>query len=64
MMFVILHELAHIMSDTIGHNNEFRNNFKFLLDRASEINIYEPVNYQESPIQYCGLKINHTPIKF
>jgi len=26
MMFVILHEMAHIMSDSIGHNNEFRSN--------------------------------------
>jgi hypothetical protein len=64
MMFVVLHELAHIMSDSVGHNNEFRTNFKFLLEHASKINLYDPVNYQDSPIQYCGLKINNTPLKF
>ena len=40
-MFVAIHELAHIASETIGHNDEFWNNFKFLLDNAVEIKIYK-----------------------
>ena len=27
--FVILHELAHVMSDSYGHGNEFKTNFDF-----------------------------------
>ena len=30
LMFVSIHELAHIMSKTYGHNDEFRENFIFL----------------------------------
>lgn len=61
LMFVILHELAHLMSDSIGHNKEFRTNFRFILKRAKEINIYYPVDYYRNPKPYCGLKINSTP---
>lgn len=64
MMFVILHEMAHIMSDSIGHNTEFMNNFKFILKVASEIDLYDKINYSENPQSYCGIKINSTPIKF
>lgn len=63
MMFVILHEMAHIMSDSIGHNNEFRENFIFLLKNAAQIDLYKKINYQKEPQSYCGLKINTTPIK-
>ena len=31
IMFVAIHELAHVMSVTIGHNEEFYTNFRFLL---------------------------------
>jgi hypothetical protein len=64
MMFVLLHELAHIMSDTIGHNAEFRDNFIILLKEAHKLNLYDTVNYAKYPKSYCGLKINSTPIKF
>lgn len=61
LMFVAIHELAHIASETIGHNEEFWNNFKFLLDNAVDINIYEPVDYKNNPVQYCGMEINDNP---
>jgi hypothetical protein len=63
MMFVILHEMAHIMSDSVGHNKEFRNNFVFLLKNAAQIDLYKRINYQQEPQSYCGLQINTTPIK-
>ena len=34
LMFVVLHELAHVMSDSVGHNKEFKDNFKFILNKA------------------------------
>ena len=61
LTFVAIHELAHISSKTIGHNEEFWNNFKFLLDNAVEIGIYEPVYYKNKPIEYCGMEINDNP---
>jgi hypothetical protein len=64
MMFVLLHELAHIMSDTIGHNKEFKDNFIILLKEAHKLGLYDTINYAKYPKSYCGLKINSSPIKF
>lgn len=61
LTFVALHELSHIMSVSIGHNDEFWNNFKFLLDEAVAIHIYDPVDYKRTPENYCGLEINDNP---
>ena len=40
IFFVVLHELAHIMSKSIGHNDEFWNNFRYLLKHCIEIKLY------------------------
>jgi predicted metal-dependent hydrolase len=64
IMFVLLHELAHIMSDTIGHNKEFRDNFIILLEEAHKLDLYNTINYSKYPKSYCGLKINSSPIRF
>lgn len=61
LTFVALHELSHVMSVSIGHNDEFWKNFKFILDNAVEINIYEPVDYRKKPENYCGLEITDNP---
>ena len=61
IMFVLLHELAHIMSKSYGHNEEFKNNMDFLVKLAAELGIYKPVDYSKTPINYCGTKITNTP---
>ncbi len=61
LMFVIIHELAHIASKSIGHNKEFYDNFKFLLNEAAEINIYTPVNFGNHPVEYCGIDVTNNP---
>ena len=61
IMFVSVHEMSHMASDSVGHNDEFKRNFRWLLDRALEAKIYIPVNYAKTPVQYCGLKIDHNP---
>ena len=61
LTFVAIHELAHIASKTVGHNEEFWTNFKFLLDNAVEINIYDPIDYKNEPVEYCGMEINDNP---
>lgn len=61
LTFVALHELSHIMSISVGHNDEFWDNFKFLLDNAVEINLYTPVDYKKNPEGYCGLEITDNP---
>ena len=61
MMFVALHELAHTMTKSIGHTEEFWNNFRILLKNARKLGIYKRVNYDEKPVDYCGTKITNDP---
>ena len=61
LMFVAIHELAHVASKSIGHTDEFWKNFKFLLEEAKKINIYTPVDYKNKPQQYCGMEITDNP---
>lgn len=63
LMFVAIHELAHIMSVTLGHNKEFMTNFKFLLENAVEVGVYEKIDYNKNSVDFCGMKITNTPLK-
>lgn len=62
LTFVAVHELAHIMTKSIGHTEEFWQNFKFLLQNAIRINIYTKVDYSKYPKPYCGIKVTDTPL--
>tara|TARA_B100001109_G_scaffold254976_1_gene256255 strand:+ start:377 stop:976 length:600 start_codon:yes stop_codon:yes gene_type:complete len=61
LLFVALHEVAHIMTKSIGHKPEFWDNFKFLLKEAKDIGIHNPQDYKKSPEEYCGMKITDNP---
>ena len=61
LMFVAIHEIAHIMTVSIGHTEEFWQNFKFLLENAVELGIYEPIDYKKKPTNYCGMTISDSP---
>lgn len=61
LTFVALHELAHIMTTSIGHKQEFWKNFKFLLTEAVASNIYDPVDYKKENQSYCGMTITDNP---
>ena len=62
LMYVAIHELAHIATKSIGHTQEFWQNFKFLLQNAVKIKIYNPVNYKKKNKNYCGMKITDNPL--
>ena len=61
LMFVALHELSHVASKSIGHTDEFWNNFKFLIKEAESINIYNPEDYKKNSKRYCGTNIVDNP---
>lgn len=61
LMFVALHELAHVMTKSIGHKPDFVKNFKFLLKLAEKRGYYKYQAYHITPQQYCGTKISSTP---
>lgn len=61
LTYVALHEMGHVASETIGHNDEFWNNFKFLLNEAVTINIYKPIDYKTESVSYCGMELTDNP---
>jgi hypothetical protein len=61
LMFVAIHEIAHIMTLSVGHTDEFWQNFKFLLENAVQLGIYEPIDYKKNPKNYCGMNITDNP---
>lgn len=61
LTFVSLHELSHIMTSSIGHKQDFWQNFKFLLENAKAAGIYKPVDYKKNSQSYCGMTITDNP---
>jgi hypothetical protein len=68
MTYVGIHELAHIMSQEIGHGDEFISNFEFLLNYAKQLKYFDPILKQNLPIyiqlnklntadNYCGVAL-------
>ena len=67
VMFVAIHELAHLATKSIGHTPEFWENMRILLKTASKLEldneiIYKPVKYSETPQKYCGMTIHSSPL--
>ncbi len=61
MVFVSLHEMAHMITDSIGHEPEFWNNFGWLLKEAEKIGAYQYQDFKAHPVRYCGTNITDQP---
>ncbi len=61
MVFVALHEMAHMITDSIGHEPEFWNNFGWLLKEAEKIGAYQYQDFKAHPVRYCGTNITDQP---
>ena len=59
--FVILHELAHIMSNSYGHGKEFQDNFDYIIKYAVKKNYWKDKEYENKPTDYCGVNITSSP---
>lgn len=55
IMYVAIHELAHLGCPEIGHTPLFNKIFKFFLEKAIEIKLYTYQDYEKSAIEYCGM---------
>ena len=62
MMYVAIHEMAHIGCFEIGHTKLFKEIFAFYLKIAIELDIYKYDNYDENPVEYCGMILSSTII--
>jgi hypothetical protein len=52
LIYVILHELAHVLCDEVGHTEKFKSIFRSLLERATKAGVYNPAT---PPIDdYCN----------
>jgi len=61
MVFVSLHEMAHVITPSLGHGPDFWNNFAWLLKQAEERGIYHYQDFKAHPVAYCGLNITDSP---
>ena len=61
MMFVALHEFAHICTESIGHDSDFWNNFGWLLKEAEAQGLYRYTDFAAHPVNYCGVHITDSP---
>ena len=64
LMFVLIHELAHLMTPEIGHTDRFWKNMSYLLKKGSDVKKYELINYSTNPVDYCGVHVDQTPYIF
>lgn len=57
LMYVALHELAHVLCDEIGHTEKFNAIFDELLIRAEKMKLYDP----DIPpiVNYCNSKYHN-----
>jgi hypothetical protein len=62
LMFVAIHELAHIATDEEGHTDTFWENMKFLLEEGINIGIYIQQDFSQSPQEYCGMQVTSSPL--
>lgn len=60
--FVAMHEMGHMATDKIGHDHlDFWMNFKIIIDAAVNAGLHTPVNYEKTPVNYCGLNVDYNP---
>jgi hypothetical protein len=63
MIFVAIHELAHIGTEDIGHTDAFWANMRWLLEVAMDIGIYTKQDFESKPVRYCGVDIKTNLVK-
>lgn len=60
-MFVLLHELAHVCTQSHGHDPEFWESMKFLLELAERLGFYKYTQHTASST-YCGHSLGSSPL--
>jgi len=60
ILYVALHELAHIGSPVFGHGEDFVKVFKFITRISVDIGIYQKIDFDQSPSKYCGIEITNS----
>lgn len=62
IMYVALHEIAHVACPEYGHTELFRKIFAFFVKNAIVIGVYKRIDFDYNPVDYCGLTISESII--
>ena len=62
VMYVVLHEIAHVACPEQGHTELFNKIFAFFVQIGISIGIYQRIDFYNTPINYCGLMITDSII--
>jgi len=62
VMYVALHEIAHVACPEYGHTDLFKKIFAFFVLVAINIGIYKKIDFNYEPVNYCGLTITESII--
>jgi predicted metal-dependent hydrolase len=60
LLYVAIHEIAHIGCPEIGHTDLFQNINLYLLEKAVCYNLYRYINYSDINKDYCGMILTST----
>lgn len=62
LFFVVLHEFAHLATESIGHTDEFWDNFRWILEESINIGLYIKQDFNIKNVEYCGMSITSSPL--
>lgn len=62
VMYVAIHELAHVGCPEFGHTELFKKIFAFFATEAVKIKIYTKIDFEKKNEEYCGLTITDSII--
>lgn len=57
VMYVALHEISHVACPEYGHTDLFKKIFKFITETAIDLGMYQKVDFDANPVEYCGMMI-------
>jgi hypothetical protein len=55
LMYVAIHEMAHMACPETGHGELFKRVFMFLTEKAIDMGLYTKINYEINNVEYCGM---------
>lgn len=62
LMYVAIHELAHIACPEVGHGELFKKIFKKFAEEAIICGVYTKEDFNENPTEYCGMIVSSSII--
>ena len=58
LMYVAIHEMAHMACPEVGHGELFKKIFRFLTLEAIDFKLYNKIDYRDNPVEYCGMVLS------